>query len=80
MKHNSQEMEPRIFKINISGQMKIHMQFFHHITNSSSPSTSGPVFVVIIYSDPTYFQTGLQDGITKLSWKTTYLISWQTCY
>jgi hypothetical protein len=21
-----------------------HMQFFHHITNSGSPSTSGPVF------------------------------------
>jgi hypothetical protein len=31
------------------------------------PSTSGPVFVVIIYSDPTYFQTGLMGGITEIS-------------
>jgi hypothetical protein len=27
--------------------------------------------VTIIYSDPKYFQTGLEVGITKLSWKTT---------
>jgi hypothetical protein len=43
------------------------MRFFHHINNSGSPSISGPVFVVIIYSDPTYFQTGLMGGITELS-------------
>jgi hypothetical protein len=68
MKHSSQKMESRIFTVSISGQMKIHMQFFHNITNSGSPSTSGPVFAVIIYSDPTYFQTGLlQGGITKLA-------------
>jgi hypothetical protein len=38
--------------------MKIHMQFSHPINNSGSPSKSGPVFVVIIHSDPMYFQTG----------------------
>jgi hypothetical protein len=55
--------------------MKIHMRFFHRITNSGSPSTSGLVVVVIIDSDPTYFQTDLQGGITKLSWKTTFDVS-----
>jgi hypothetical protein len=69
MKHGSQEMESRIFTITICGQMKLHMRFFHHITNSGSPSTSGPVFVVIIYSEPMYFQMSLQGGITKLSQK-----------
>jgi hypothetical protein len=80
MKHSSQEMESRIVTISICGQMEIHMRYFHHITNSGSQSTSGPVFVVIIYSGPTYFQTGVQGGITKLSWKTTSLISWSTCH
>jgi hypothetical protein len=37
----------------------------HHITNSDSQSTSGPVFVVIIYSDPIYFQTDLQGRSTS---------------
>jgi hypothetical protein len=64
-------MKSRIFTISICEQMKIHMQFSHHINNSSSPSKSGPVFVVIIHSDPMYFQTGLQGGIAKLSWNTT---------
>jgi hypothetical protein len=62
----------QIFTISICGQMR----FFHHITNCGSPSTCGSVFVVIIYLDLTYFQTGLHGGITKLSWKTTFLISW----
>jgi hypothetical protein len=31
----------------------------HNITNRSSQSASGPTSVVIIYSDRTYFQTGL---------------------
>jgi hypothetical protein len=52
------------FTISIFGQMKIHMQFFHQITNSSSPSTS-VVCVVIIYLDLTYLQTGLEGGILK---------------
>jgi hypothetical protein len=39
---------------------------------SSSPSISGPVFLLVIYLDPTYFQTGLQGEITKRSWKTTF--------
>jgi hypothetical protein len=60
-------MESRIFTISICGQMKIHIRFFHHIINSSSPSIYGPVFVVIIYFDPTYFQTGLQGRIAKLT-------------
>jgi hypothetical protein len=54
-----------MFTISTCGQMKIYMQFFHHITNSDSPSVSWPVFVVTIYSDPTYFQRGLQKGIKK---------------
>jgi hypothetical protein len=61
-------------------QMKIHTGFFHHITKSGSPSTSGLVFVEIIYSGPIYFQTGLKDDITELSWKTTRLISWLMCH
>jgi hypothetical protein len=80
MKHSSQEMKSRIFTISIWGQMKIHVQFFHYITNSVSPRTFGLVFVVIIYSYPTYFWTGLHGGITKLSWKTKGLISWPTCH
>jgi hypothetical protein len=74
LRHSLQESESIIFTINICGQMKIHMQFFHHISNSISPSIFGPVFVVIIYSDSTFFQTGLQGRITKLSWKTICLI------
>jgi hypothetical protein len=31
-----------------------------------SPSSSEPVLVVIIYSDPTYFKTGLQGRIGEL--------------
>jgi hypothetical protein len=58
-KLSSQEVESTIFTISIIGQMKIHTRFFHHIINSGSPSTSGPVFVVIIYSDPTYSKTWL---------------------
>jgi hypothetical protein len=80
MRHSLQEMKFRIFTFSIRGQMTIHIRFFHHITNSSSPSTSGPVFVVIIYSEPTYFQTGLQGGIPKISWQTRGLISWLTCH
>jgi hypothetical protein len=76
----SQEMESRIFTTRICVHMNIHISFFHHITNSGSPCISGPVFVVIIYSDPTYFQTGLQGKITKLSRKTTCLISWLKCH
>jgi hypothetical protein len=71
MKRSLQEMESKIFTISICGQM----QFFHHITNSGSSSISEIVFVVIIYLYTTYFQTGLQGGIKKLSWKTTCLIS-----
>jgi hypothetical protein len=37
--------------------------------------TSGPIFAVINYLDPIYFQTDLQGRIKKLSWKTTCLIS-----
>jgi hypothetical protein len=37
-----------------------------HITNSGS-SISGPVFVVKIYSEPTYFQTSLQRANAKLA-------------
>jgi hypothetical protein len=54
-------MESTIFTTSFCGQMKIHMQFCHHITNSSSPSSSGLVIVVIIYSDPIYFQRGLTE-------------------
>jgi hypothetical protein len=79
MKHSSQEMESIIFIISVCGLMKIHMRFFHHITNSGSPSTSRPIFMVIIYSDPMYFQTCLLGGITKLSWKMCP-ISWPTCH
>jgi hypothetical protein len=45
------------------------IQNFHnqHLWAYENPSTSGPVFVVIIYSDPTYFQTGLMGGITEIS-------------
>jgi hypothetical protein len=39
----------------------------------TSPSTSWPVFAVIIYSDPMYSQTGLQGRTAKLSWQTTSL-------
>jgi hypothetical protein len=53
MKHSSQEMVPRIFTVSIRGQMKVHVRFFHHFTNSGSSSTSRTVFVVIIYSDLT---------------------------
>jgi hypothetical protein len=80
MKHSSQEVKSIIFTINNRGQMKIHMKFFHHITNSGSPLTSGPVFGLIIYSDPTYSPTGLEGGIKKLLWKTTYLMSWPICH
>jgi hypothetical protein len=45
------------------------MLFFHLINNGGFSKTSGPVFVVIIYLDPMYFQTGLQGGITKLSFE-----------
>jgi hypothetical protein len=55
----------QIFTINVYGQMKTHTRFFHHIGNSGSPSTSAPAFVVIIYSDLTYFKTGVQSGITN---------------
>jgi hypothetical protein len=56
MKHSSQEMESSNFTISICVQMKIHMRFSHH-TNSGSASTSGQVFVGLIYLDLTYFQT-----------------------
>jgi hypothetical protein len=80
IKYSLQEMESRIFTVNFCGQMKIQMRFFLYIINSGSPSTPGPVFVVIIYLDPTYLKTGLKGGITKLSWKTTCPISWSTCH
>jgi hypothetical protein len=61
-------MESSTFTTSICVQMKIHMQFPHHTTNSSdSPPTSGEVFVGITYSDLAYFQTGLEGGITKLA-------------
>jgi hypothetical protein len=43
MKHSLQETESRIFTISIYLQMKIHTWFFHHVTNSGSLSTFGPV-------------------------------------
>jgi hypothetical protein len=52
MNYSSQEMESIIFTIIICEQKKIHMQFFHHTTNSGSPVISEPVLLVIIYSDP----------------------------
>jgi hypothetical protein len=36
-------MEYRIFTIGFCGKMKIHIQFFHHVTNSGSPLASGPI-------------------------------------
>jgi hypothetical protein len=75
MKHSSQEIEPGIFTLSICGQLKIHMQFFQHITNSGSPSTFDLVFVVIIYQDPTYFHIGLQGRVTSFFGKTACLIS-----
>jgi hypothetical protein len=64
MKYSLQKMNSRIFTFSICGLMKIHMWFFRHMNSNGSP-TYGPVFVAIIYSNPTYFQTGLQDGIYK---------------
>jgi hypothetical protein len=63
IKHSSHERESGILAFKICGLRRL----FHHITNNGSPVTSKPVFVVIIYLHPTYFQTSLQDGITKLS-------------
>jgi hypothetical protein len=54
MSRSSQEIESKTFTISIFGQTKIHMQFFHHDINGGPPSISGPAFVVMIYSDPTF--------------------------
>lgn len=52
------------------------MQFFNLVTNSGSPSTSTLIFVMIIYSAPTWFLTDIQGVVTELSCESTYLISW----
>jgi hypothetical protein len=80
MRHSSQETESRIFTINICGQMKIHMQFFHHVTISSSPSISGPVFVVVIYSDSTFFPNRLTGRNYKAFLENNMPDFWLTCH
>jgi hypothetical protein len=64
MKDSSQDVESSIFRISIRGQIKVHA-ILNHITNSGSPSTSVPAFVVTIMYSKQAYKVKLQSFLGK---------------